>query len=527
MDPQHTNDEQKMRDKMLRHEFPFDEKAWESMEILLDQDRQTGPPPPLPDSKPGPGKWGLAVVLVVALFAGLAIWWPTTKTTPGLNAAAEEDAAKSDQRTSDVPATIWKEGAPADETMDTTEQRKNEQGRVSTQNQQNQEYSLSENRPVAGSRGQQTAIIGTEKMPNASAALQDDTPEKGRARRTNQLLRRQGPDPGKTKIRETTPETAPSTQSLAQQGGGLDSGSKGIGEQQEVSFPVLTGMEANVGGAPGSEAGTTKGSGASSDPQSGENQNPLPVGAEAGSVLASIPALPIFALPLPCPADSLIRPVPDPARVKSRWERSWIFGAGANTVDYNPLRLNVLPHFGYLLRYRLHPKTALQAELVLKPVSDYGWRAEFLDIVPTGSSQVILENNNLLFFEVPIVVQHRYAPDQAWLVGLKPSWNVSVFPYGSFSVTNFNAPSRNYTAHSGIRSFDLGLVLGWEWRISRRWALDVRYNQGLFDLTIDNFYKSRDIHLNSDLQVSLRRFITKKMRRHVPDTNLYPTPAGR
>ena len=37
MDPMLTNQEQNMREEMLRHEFPFDPKAWEAMEQWLDE----------------------------------------------------------------------------------------------------------------------------------------------------------------------------------------------------------------------------------------------------------------------------------------------------------------------------------------------------------------------------------------------------------------------------------------------------------------------------------------------------------
>ncbi|MBK9336711.1 MAG: PorT family protein [Lewinellaceae bacterium] len=518
MDPKRTNDEQIMRDKMLRHEFPFDEKAWESMEALLDQERQTGPPPPPPpDTKPGPAKWTPTVVLLVALLAGLAVWWPGNR-HPEIHAASEENLDKSDRRTNSAQPRIKQADAPANAKMAVEIE-----GGAQTQNLPTGVPGRAGENPGAGRHSRQTETIRAKKTPDAATA-----PETRRVHSSSQPPRRHETESGR-KISAGEPgAAAPNALFLPQQGGGLAAKGKDaldnrIGKQPGAALPVLAGMETHEGSTAGSGTGMPE----SPDAPTADRNRSKNLGAEAVGVLAPVPVLPLYELPLPCPADSFIRPVPDPTRPRSRWERGWIFGAGANTVDYNPFRLNMLPHFGHLLRYRLHPKTALQAELVLKPVSGYGWRAEFLDIVPTGSAQVILENNNLLFFEVPIVVQHRYAPDQAWLVGLKPSWNVSVFPYGSFSVTNFNTPSRNYTAHSGIRYFDLGLVLGWEWRFGRRWALDVRYNQGLFDLTIDNFYKSRDIHLNSDLQVSLRRFITKKMRRHVPDTNLYPAPAGR
>ena len=43
-----------------------------------------------------------------------------------------------------------------------------------------------------------------------------------------------------------------------------------------------------------------------------------------------------------------------------------------------------------------------------------------------------------------------------------------------------------------------------EYDLFRRWLLDIRWNQGFLDLTPDNLYQDDAVHLNSDLQVSLR-----------------------
>jgi hypothetical protein len=194
-------------------------------------------------------------------------------------------------------------------------------------------------------------------------------------------------------------------------------------------------------------------------------------------------------------------------------------------VDYQPLRLSVLPHLGYFVNYRFRPNTVLQAELITKYVHGYQLHAEFMDIIPGGSSHIILNTNDILFFELPVVLKQQFRPEQSWLLGIKPSGNLKVLSYGLASYSN-NAPGRLPDSQNGIRYFDLGLVLGWEWRYSKYWALDIRYNQGLLDLTYDQFYRDNSTHLNSDLQVSLRYSIHHKSRRHVPKT-LFPTPAGK
>lgn len=237
-------------------------------------------------------------------------------------------------------------------------------------------------------------------------------------------------------------------------------------------------------------------------------EEPVPHFSEQVAALTPIETLALLPLPLTA-ADSLVRPVEDWRRPSARWQRAWVLGVGANTVDYMPLRVFPSPQVGQMLRYRVNPRMSLQGEVTLKFVSGYGLRAEFFDVVPTGSAQTILGVNNILFVEVPLTIHRQYAPGKAWLLGLKPAWTIPLLAYGQTNVFNSGAPRRLYTVRDGIRTFDLGLVLGWEWHFHPLWALDIRYNQGLFDLTVDGFFKNRAYHLNSDLQVSMRYFIVR------------------
>lgn len=246
-------------------------------------------------------------------------------------------------------------------------------------------------------------------------------------------------------------------------------------------------------------------------------------GASTGR-LEGVDRLPLLSAALLQPEkrnDSIIRTFQLSLLNRKRWERGWIFGLNANTVDNRPLRWSVLPHLGYFTNYRLGRGFSVQTELVAKFVTGYRLRGKVQYIVPGGSLERILDYNNLLFLELPLLVKHNATPNTAWLLGIKPSWNWVVAPYGSSSLSGLDPPNLDFSDHVGLRRFDLGITAGWEWRLGRRWALDIRYNQGLYDLSFDNFFKNRDIHLNSDLQVSLRHYFIKKMRRHAPKT-LFP-----
>lgn len=503
MEPRLTNDEQKMRDAMLRHEFPFDEQAWKAMQALL----QPHEPPPAPGpASPKAGhrlKKGTWPLLTLLLFSGIgaAAWWawPLPQTPDPWASEMDHAALELD---SDTLGHFWGNAQSS---------RPNDQS--SSSSPKTDRY-LSSEAAAARYVGQGAALAGTTSSNSFfnKSANRKQAPRSAGGAPAPQVSREAGaaagttnnPSPDETSNREQAPRPA-----------------------EEAPAPQVS---REVGAA----AGATRNP--SPDETSSRDQAPLPA-EEAPAPYVSREAalldpLPLQPLALPGPADSLVRPVEDQRRPPSRWQRGWLFGLGIHTVAYDPLYLRGLPYFGHLFRYRLDPRTSVQVEVSAKLVSGYGLRAEFVDILPGNTSSVVLETDRFLFLEAPLILHRQYAPDKAWLLGLKTA---VVFPIqtsgsfsGSFSGGNYNAPRRWYTVRDGVRTLDLGLVLGWEWRYHPRWAVDVRYNQGLFDLTVDGFYRSRAYHLNSDLQISLRHFIVrnKKTRSHEPKP-LFPTPAGR
>jgi hypothetical protein len=487
MDPMLTNQEQNMREEMLRHEFPFDPKAWEAMEQLLDEKRDPLPPAAPAASpteqQPGPGSGRIWLLLLVALLgaclASLKLTYqtrqeavsgsaeaPNTGLTPenqgrNITNAANESSTRV---TADIP--------------DYSNQRINEPtGQTapgalpgSGNRQSNQVIN-----PTAGQLFRQSTYPSATTVPAGTTGF----PSEGMTARA----------PGS--------ETIPPVQ-------------KFVTTETRDFHDILPGTDNTIS------------TGANEYVEPATALSPAP----SDGAPERLPVLPMNPLGMPTRSDSIIRPVPFAPAETTRWERGWLFGAGVNTVDYRPLRLRVAPHFGYFMRRRITPRTSLQSELALKFVPGYNWRAEFYDVVPGGSSQVILETDRLLYIELPLLLQRSWSPGHAWLLGLKPALTLPISPFGSFSSVNSGAPNRDYSMHEGFRYIDLGLVLGWEYRFGRRWALDIRYNQGLFDLTADNFYHQREMHLNSDLQVSLRYFFIKKIRKHEPAT-LFPAPPAR
>lgn len=484
MEPLLSPEEQSMREKILQQEFPFDPKAWEAMRGLLDdQDRTPLPPPPqphaAPTSGPQPGagasgrlKW-ILLLLLLAVGAG--------STTLILKNTAS--------RKSNVGTNTPSPG-------------------MSVEKNSNREQAARAPQEIFG-------------LPVGSEPVVENSPSGSTAA--------SGKPGGKKHLPDAQSDTDPPRNAALAGGKAGHKNTAGMSAGQHSATVIPYQFQAASAPNAGATGVTAK---SASEGASGETPEPAAgiaaqTALEPFQPLALLPGIPTGTLAVPQRTDSIIQPVPYQPISESRLERGWIFGANLNAVDYRPLRFSALPQLGYFWRYRLQPRTTFQGELVLKYVASYDWRAEFLDVVPGGSAQVILENKRVLYVEAPLVVQRAYAPGQSWQIGLKPALILPIAPYGATSTSNFGAPNRNYSSHEGIRYLDMGLVLGWEYRLNPRWALDLRYNQGLFDLTVDNFYRQRETHLNSDIQVSLRHFITKKTKKHEPKTLFPAPPAGR
>lgn len=474
MDPKLNTNERKLREDILQHEFPFDEKAWASMEALLNQGKNPEPtsglPPKHVESLPGPSRsWTLMLVLLGTFSLGAAslFWW---KQPPDKALSVIQINDSSDFHARDIAEIKDKTARPS-----------------------NQEASYSKTNTPIEKHSNTIKIAENQSFTSISSSRL-----KGKKAVSNQLETGQ--------YQETYRSEAKNSQQAS-------TANLGAATEQTNAEKVTESIESLA---------------ASSSPLITPSATEHPL---SGTLLdlALLPIPAIRAIEYTAlehiVLDSLIQPIKKSTASEHRKHRGWILGLNANTVDNNPLRMSVLPHFGYFTSYPLNTNTRVQADFVLKYVSGYQLSAKFMDIIPGGSSTVILNTNNVLYLEIPLVMKREYRPDYSWMLGLKPSGNFKIFPGGEYSSVN-NSPSRFINSQAGFRSFDLGLVLGWEWRYHKYWALDIRYNQGLLDLTHDSFYRDNSTHLNSDLQVSLRYTPSKKNRHHAPKT-LFPPPAGR
>jgi hypothetical protein len=106
MDPLLSKEEKNMRDKILQHEFPFDEKAWGAMKTLLEEqnnEKGGGVPAAKSEPVPGPGKrwmWLLLLFFTLGLGAASMIWTTRPgKTSETFNAKTTTPSSKQPSET--------------------------------------------------------------------------------------------------------------------------------------------------------------------------------------------------------------------------------------------------------------------------------------------------------------------------------------------------------------------------------------------------------------------------------------------
>ncbi len=216
----------------------------------------------------------------------------------------------------------------------------------------------------------------------------------------------------------------------------------------------------------------------------------------------------LVGLAAPMPADS-VAPVHRAAGI------GVLAGAHLSIMDQQDFRTAPGPVLGLYFYRDLSTSTTIQIELHGKIVPKQNLKAEFIDTLVTpggiGTSRVELLARTIRYLEIPVLVRLRRDRSAHWtfFTGIRPSWNhIKDVTGSSYSTTSHSGVTANdykdLNIRQGIHRFGLGLTAGCAYALSRHLRLDLRYTQGLFDLTADNFFKNNSNTLNSDLQLTLR-----------------------
>lgn len=195
---------------------------------------------------------------------------------------------------------------------------------------------------------------------------------------------------------------------------------------------------------------------------------------------------------------------------------------------------------GVFVSYDLSNRWSIQLEANIRALNTRDYIASFSDtlVQPYGLDINSLETstNRFTVFDLPLIAKYKLSRNLSIFGGIRYSYIHPIKDSGSYLSTGRSTGNNTVTdpnllptlvnedVYSNIavneyqaafnsiepRGFikhDLGIIAGLEYKFFRRFALDLRYNQGLRDITIDSWYRDAEKDLNSNLQLTLRYFI--------------------
>lgn len=487
------NGEELLRDRILQQEYPFDEQAWDDMEALLDDRNVVANP--VSDTWPTPGGSlykSLALLLIGTAFS--LLWF-------GSKSQSNAATPATGQANSTIPANSTKAGnniiPPIPE---------------------------SNTPPVQTSSTEAATILDNQYYKpavNAQNAGQKLNPENRVLPSTHSLQRlmEKGAAPAS---RPKLPELLPASEQMPQaRASEVENEINGIrysiqnAANQELKTPV------NIAEI---HAPNTSNSNITADQDASSSIPTKPTPRYHNPVLTPL-AIRLQAIqPYPAPEIALKdHPVipTTPTLIKPnkvhKYQYHVLAGASLAAVDLNELQLRLAPHIGVGVSRVLAPGYRIQAELTGKIIKGYEFQSVLTDTLllanGVGFRSLNFSGNTLQYLEMPILIK-RQSPAHRfnWFAGIRPSVNwskgasVSAQTYGYFqnALADIDKVPENAELRRGLRRFDLGLVLGVECSISRNLSMNLRFNQGLFDLTHDNFFQARENTLNTDAQLSVQ-----------------------
>ena len=157
-----------------------------------------------------------------------------------------------------------------------------------------------------------------------------------------------------------------------------------------------------------------------------------------------------------------------------------VYGGVSGKVFGHSKEFSVMPTVGLSTSYRVAPRHSIEAGLQYKSINksenivgnEY---AELRYFIGTNSSKSYnLERMDLL--ELPLSYHLHLNPIVNIQAGIKGVW--------LFNTKTSNPEFDSKTNEElGIASFDLGVLLGLEFNLSKHWAIGIQYNIGLLNLT--------------------------------------------
>lgn len=190
-----------------------------------------------------------------------------------------------------------------------------------------------------------------------------------------------------------------------------------------------------------------------------------------------------------------------------------LVGLNNTITDYSSLTTSHLPYLGVFANKRMSPKWEVQVEAHLKVVNNYDVLQQWENKVYSSTGLVGTEKVEKYYeqytsIDVPVVLKY-YVSNRFNAIGGARFSHLGVEQSGASGVRVSGTGGAEIslyqrTPNYGFWEYDVNLVLGMEYYLTSKWLLDMRLNQGFLDITPDNLYQDNAVHLNSDLQFSLR-----------------------
>lgn len=191
--------------------------------------------------------------------------------------------------------------------------------------------------------------------------------------------------------------------------------------------------------------------------------------------------------------------------------RAGFFGGGTVAVSGSALipQGAVSPGIGVFVGYNINDKWSVQAEVnfrkgFVQPFTAKEDKENTL-ILPTtvtaettsfdrvAANQEVIARN-LTVLEFPILAKYKVNEKSSVMAGIRPSWIHVKDPNSDNNSTD--------TRHTPIyEKVDLGVSVGYEFQLSKRVAVDIRFNKGLTELFQDD---EESTDFNNDFQASVR-----------------------
>lgn len=211
--------------------------------------------------------------------------------------------------------------------------------------------------------------------------------------------------------------------------------------------------------------------------------------------------IPVGQPDLPAPANPVL-PMP------KRWSFGLLAGGRMALPDWPMEATSFGGLAGGFVQFDLTPHWSIRTELAAKLLNRNLQRTDSDVLLDEFGASIKVDQsaqtNGLLFVEMPILAVLRrgrsefFAGPKLALIQVRNDANSLAVTGSAFTEIN------QYDIPDGVRRFDAGVTLGYGYQLLRHWGVDIRYNQGLLDLTHDNFFNNSQTLINSDLQLTMR-----------------------